>query len=192
MGRRWSTSWPAVGVDPDAAGADRCGVGDADEEHVVAAARDAAGPGARPVPRARAVGHVREPAEGRIETSHVVGSHREGQSSRVRCAGPPRVGPVERWARSWRRRCGSTLRRSVGRRSSRRTPSSPVRSRWRRSPQRSGRRSREGKAKDDGLYYDHRKRRRRRTWRTGESLLAGLEYVYGDSAASRAVTSTST
>lgn len=44
---------------------------------------------------------------------------------------------------------------------------------------------REGKAKDDGLYYDHREAPPETDMADRESLLAGLEYVYGDSAASK-------
>ena len=41
---------------------------------------------------------------------------------------------------------------------------------------------REGRAKDDGLYYDHREAPPETDMADRDSLLAGLEYVYGDSA----------
>lgn len=41
---------------------------------------------------------------------------------------------------------------------------------------------REGRAKDDGLYYDHREAPPETDMADRDSLLAGLKYVYGDSA----------
>ena len=98
------------------------------------------GPGARPVPRARAVGHVREPAEGQDRT--VTSSARTVKGNRAVFAvlDQTEVGPGRRWAK-----LASTMRINAAKvgGSTIESPNAfiPVRSRWRRSPQRSGRRS---------------------------------------------------
>ena len=135
--------------------------------------------------RAGAVGHVREPAEGRIET--VTSSARTVKGNRAVFAV---LDQTEEWVQSnGGPKLASTMRINAAK-----VGGSTIESPNAFIP---GEESvaeesaafwaaiREGKAKDDGLYYDHREAPPETDMADRESLLAGLEYVYGDSAASK-------
>jgi hypothetical protein len=166
-GRRGFSSWPSGGSDPERLGA---AAGDAPQR-----------PRVRPVPGPRAAGHVREPAGGPHRGGDGVGGVPRGQPAGLRDPRPDGVvdaderrGPAGGDDATEPRQDGGV---SIEAPNAYRPGMDSV-------AQASAEYAaliRAGKAKDEGLLYDHREAPAGTNLADRDSLLEGLRYVYGDS-----------